>query len=1283
MPAASQSGGAIRYYYDDAGRLSKVVDQNGNVATYSYDAVGNLLGITRVSIGSLAILNFVPQSGPVNQAVTIQGQGFSTTASANSVSFNGVLTPVSSATSTTLSVTVPPGATSGPISVTVGGQTVTSDSNFSVTNPTLASILVTPAGSSLSAPGQVQFFAVGVFSNGTRQDLTATVTWGSSNPSAAIVSNNTGSQGLVTGVASGVSNIIATSGSVSGSTPLRVNQVAGISIAPQTATTPVGGTQQFVANAIYSDGSSKNITTSVTWSSLNSPVATVSNANGSQGLASAVSIGSSSICAQFGANFDNCAILNVSAYLVSLAISPANETIPKGIQQQFTATGTYSDGSTRDATTAVNWSSSNVSVLTISNASGSQGKATDLGQGTATITAAAGSVSASTNITLTAPAPASIAVTPTPVALQQGNTAQLTAKLAFTDGTTQDVTQSATWSSSAASVATVGNAAGSQGLVTGVGPGTASITAAADSISGSAVVIVSGPNVVLFPRFLYTANEDGSISTYGIANGTGQLRFNGYSPGSGANAFTFDPAQKFLFAAGTGVSAYLYNSSDGSLTAVTGSPFALTGTFPRSIVTDPSGKFLYVGYLDSSLISAFSIDGTTGVLTPIPGSPYTTAGETYSLLVHPSGKYLFATNWSANVQGSVSVFSIDPTTGALTEIPGSPFPAGVDPDSLAQDPAGKFLLVSNSGQNFGSRLRPLKDRLNGVEVANDRGFDGLDISGISARQTTAKAGLSFGLSPVRNQGSLLADLTVDALFPWAGTPARWSLHRISPGFLQSSGVTGPCISVFAVDATSGALTEVSGSPFKSSHLNNFSGTLLANPTAPFVYVSTSGSFVGFNLDSTTGTLTELSDSPYSAPYTYYATWDPTGQFLFAAGQSALTSMSFIQTFSLNASTGTLTSVGAAPARILGLALAVGAGSSGITYSPRFAFATSGAAGANGMSAYTIDPIAGSLTAVSGSPFADGLSPVFTAAGTSGKFLYVVNHCSEPTCTVATGSVSAYAIDPNTGALTAIAGSPFPAGASPGGIAFDPSGLFAYVINDQDATVSIYTVDPSSGALAQISGSPFAANSTGSVAAAIDPMGLRFFVAAQCTTCVNGSLYIYGLGAPNIGPWAGLYQTLVLGRSPTSMAIDPVGSFAFVTDGSSNSIYVFSGIYGFATSVAGSPFAAGQNPVSVAVDPTGSFVYVANQASNSISAYTIDPVAGTLTSLASSPFTTGTGPVSVTVDYSGKFVYVVNGGDNTVSAFSIDPTSGALTPVAGSPFPAAGAPGSITTTGKVQ
>ncbi len=203
-PLWAQSGNPVQYYYDDLGRLTRVVDPSGNIATYHYDSVGNLLSITRSTLpanNGLAILSFTPQSGPVGTTVTIQGQGFSTTPSANTVQFDGTPATVSTATASTLTVTVPSGATTGPISVTVAGTTVTSDTNFKITAPNLISISVTSSLTTISPGLTTQYHATGQYSNGSTQDLTATVTWSAGNPSVATVSNATGSQGLVTGVA--------------------------------------------------------------------------------------------------------------------------------------------------------------------------------------------------------------------------------------------------------------------------------------------------------------------------------------------------------------------------------------------------------------------------------------------------------------------------------------------------------------------------------------------------------------------------------------------------------------------------------------------------------------------------------------------------------------------------------------------------------------------------------------------------------------------------------------------------------------------------------------------------------------------------------------------------------------------------------------------------------------------------------------------------------------------------------------------------------------------------
>jgi large repetitive protein len=144
-----QSVETLQASYDDNDQLIKVVDPNGNETTYTYDAIGNMLSITTSTVGSgsaLAIFNFTPQQGGIGATVTIQGQNFSATPTADVVKFNGTAATVTAATTSTLSVTVPSGATTGPISVTVGSATATTTANFTVLQtPVISSVNPTSA----------------------------------------------------------------------------------------------------------------------------------------------------------------------------------------------------------------------------------------------------------------------------------------------------------------------------------------------------------------------------------------------------------------------------------------------------------------------------------------------------------------------------------------------------------------------------------------------------------------------------------------------------------------------------------------------------------------------------------------------------------------------------------------------------------------------------------------------------------------------------------------------------------------------------------------------------------------------------------------------------------------------------------------------------------------------------------------------------------------------------------------------------------------------------------
>jgi uncharacterized protein YjdB len=119
--------------------------------------------------------------------------------------------------------------------------------------------------------------------------------------------------------------------------------------------------------------------------------------------------------------------------------------ITLGVTQQFTATGTFTDGSTQNLTQTVQWSSTLPTTASISNLPGTQGLATSVATGTATITAMSGTTSGATTLTVTAAALVSIAITPPNLSIALGTTQQFTATGSFTDGSTKDMTALAIW----------------------------------------------------------------------------------------------------------------------------------------------------------------------------------------------------------------------------------------------------------------------------------------------------------------------------------------------------------------------------------------------------------------------------------------------------------------------------------------------------------------------------------------------------------------------------------------------------------------------------------------------------------------------------------------------------------------------------------------------------------------------------------------------------------------------------------------------------------------------
>ena len=268
--------------------------------------------------------------------------------------------------------------------------------------------------------------------------------------------------------------------------------LVSISISPATANISTGATQQFTATAKYNDGSTANVSLSVTWGVNSSSVATIS----ATGLATGKASGSVNVTASLN-GMSGSATLQVQTStktVTAIAVAPKTASVNIGAQQSFTATATYSDGST-GAATSVTWSSSEPAVATVT----ASGVATGVTAGSTTITAASGAITGTAALTVNASPVISISVTPASASVSVGGSVQLTATANYQNGTSGNVTSSATWSSSNTSVASVN----SNGLVVAVGQGTATVTGLFEGFSGSSSLTVSvatnaGVNIPMF-----------------------------------------------------------------------------------------------------------------------------------------------------------------------------------------------------------------------------------------------------------------------------------------------------------------------------------------------------------------------------------------------------------------------------------------------------------------------------------------------------------------------------------------------------------------------------------------------------------------------------------------------------------------------------------------------------------------------------------------------------------------------------------------------------------------
>ncbi len=638
-------------------------------------------GTASNSGSSTPVLNSIQVTGP--SATLTAGQKQQMTAT-GTYSIGGPQNLTSTATWSSSNTSVATVAADGMVTANTSGTatiraklgSVTGSASLTV-NVVLVSIAVTPANPAVAPGTTQQFIATGTYNDGSKQNLTGSATWSSSNTAVATISTNMPTQGLAKALAAGGSTISATSGTISGSTTLTVTSavITSIAVAPANPNIPLGIAQQFAAMGTFSDGSTQDVTGVVTWKSSITSIASITVS----GLATGLNIGTTNISATIGATSGSTPLTVNAANLASIAITPANGSIAQGTTTQLTATGTFNDGGTRNLTRQVIWSSSDTTVATVSSGGGATGQPRgSSGSGITIITATLGSANASVNFTVTNATISSISVTPSGATIPIGAQRGFQATGLFSDSTAQDVTANSNWTSSNTSVATVGSGGGSVLTATGVSAGTTNINATFGGVNGFSTLTVNSATLVSLA--LSPANSILSPGSSASYNAVGTFSDGSHRSMNGIVTWSSSDTQVATVSSSgtvTGQSAgtAAINVQSGSIGASTGlvvEGSALSSlqvspahtTIPQSIQSGfvATGVFANGDRLDLTGIVAWTSSApSVATISNAPGSPGLATG------IAPGSTVI-----SALFGGQVGTASLTVTTATLVSISVTP-----------------------------------------------------------------------------------------------------------------------------------------------------------------------------------------------------------------------------------------------------------------------------------------------------------------------------------------------------------------------------------------------------------------------------------------------------------------------------------------------------------------------------------------------------------------------------------------------------------------------------------
>ena len=364
---------------------------------------------------------------------------------------------------------------------------LTANTLISVTPAKLDAISLTPSMAETPAGTSLQYQLFGVFSDGTSHDLTTFAHYQTSDNAIASID----SQGLATAhkyTAQPVTVMASYNGlQTTASLKVTAGLLDHIEVTPATQSIAIGHKGALQARAFYSDKTSNDITALATWSVDDDEIASVDNTQTESGSVLGINEGVVTVTASFEGKTASNTTTVTAAVLEGVSITPINDTMAAGFSQQYALTALFSDKTSLDVTNRGHWLSSDIAIASIN----SLGIAHGYQEGIVSIKGIYKGLSASANLTISAALLTELKITPEHPSEPLGSTGYFTATAYFSDGSSGDVTRSATWRSSDTNIVGIVASGAMAGKASADQVGTSTISASYGSMSDATLATVT------------------------------------------------------------------------------------------------------------------------------------------------------------------------------------------------------------------------------------------------------------------------------------------------------------------------------------------------------------------------------------------------------------------------------------------------------------------------------------------------------------------------------------------------------------------------------------------------------------------------------------------------------------------------------------------------------------------------------------------------------------------------------------------------------------------------